>query len=44
MIPLAMGIFKKINITPMIACLAMILSSLTVTINALRLKKISKVV
>ena len=39
MIPLAMGIIKSIRINPMIACLAMIASSLTVTINALRLKK-----
>lgn len=38
MIPLAMGIVPKISINPMLACLAMILSSLTVTLNALRLK------
>ena len=39
MIPLATGLFK-IHINPMIACIAMILSSLTVTLNALRLKRI----
>lgn len=39
MIPVAMGIIPFIKINPMIACIAMILSSLTVTINALRLKK-----
>lgn len=39
MIPLAMGIIPNMNINPMLACLAMILSSLTVTLNALRLKK-----
>ena len=38
MIPIATGLFK-IQINPMIACIAMILSSLTVTLNALRLKK-----
>ena len=38
MIPLASGIFG-LSINPMIACLMMILSSLTVTINALRLGK-----
>lgn len=38
MIPIATGLFK-IQINPMIACIAMILSSLTVTFNALRLKK-----
>jgi len=37
MIPIATGLFR-IHINPMIACLAMILSSLTVTLNALRLK------
>lgn len=41
MIPIAFGIFEFINIkmNPMIAGLAMTLSSLTVIINALRLKK-----
>ncbi len=39
MIPVATGIIPFIKINPMIACMAMILSSLTVTINALRLKK-----
>lgn len=42
MIPIAMGSFSKwgITINPMIASLAMVISSLTVTLNALRLKKI----
>ena len=42
MIPIAMGIFSKIGleINPMIACVSMILSSLFVIFNALRLKKI----
>ncbi len=42
MIPLAMGIFRQIGITmnPMIASLSMTLSSVTVMVNALRLKKI----
>ena len=39
MIPIATGFIKGITITPMIACIAMILSSLTVTINSLRLRK-----
>jgi len=41
MIPIAMGIFKFAGITlnPMIASFAMMLSSLTVVFNALRLKK-----
>lgn len=41
MIPISCGLFKFINITmnPMIAGLAMILSSFTVIINALRLKR-----
>ena len=41
MIPIAVGIFKPfgIVINPMIASLAMILSSLTVILNTLRLKK-----
>ena len=38
MIPLATGLFR-IHINPMIACIAMILSSLTVTLNALRLNR-----
>lgn len=39
MIPIATGIIPKVSINPMIACIAMILSSLTVTLNSLRLKK-----
>ena len=41
MIPVAMGILKPlgISINPMIASLAMVLSSITVIINTLRLKK-----
>ena len=41
MIPIAMGILKPIGISikPMIASLAMVLSSITVTLNALRLRK-----
>ncbi len=41
MIPISCGLFKFINITmnPMIAGLAMTLSSFTVIINALRLKR-----
>ncbi len=44
MIPIAMGVFNKIGLTinPMIASFAMVLSSLTVIFNALRLKKIVK--
>ena len=44
MIPIAMGIFNKIGlrINPMIASFAMVISSLTVIFNALRLKKIVK--
>lgn len=42
MIPLAMGVFANLGfkINPMIACIAMILSSLFVIFNALRLKRI----
>lgn len=42
MIPIAMGLFSKFNIimNPMIAALAMTLSSLTVVFNALRLRRI----
>lgn len=42
MIPIAMGLLSKwgITINPMIASLAMVISSLTVTLNALRLKRI----
>lgn len=42
MIPLAIGLFKPFNIiiNPMIASLAMVLSSTTVILNALRLKNI----
>ena len=41
MIPIAIGIFKPlgISINPMIASLAMVFSSLTVILNAFRLKK-----
>lgn len=39
MIPLAIGLIPSIKMNPMICCIAMILSSLTVTLNALRLKK-----
>ena len=41
MIPVAMGVLKPIEIyiNPMIASLAMVLSSITVIINTLRLKK-----
>lgn len=44
MIPIAMGSFSKwgITINPMIASLAMVISSLTVTLNALRLKRLAK--
>lgn len=44
MIPIAMGILKPIGITinPMWASLAMVLSSITVILNALRLRKIKK--
>ena len=38
MITIASGLIEKIHISPTIACIAMILSSLTVTLNALRLK------
>lgn len=42
MIPIATGLFKSIgfSINPMIASLAMVISSLTVVINTLRLKRI----
>lgn len=42
MIPIAMGIFRFIGITinPMIASVTMVLSSITVILNALRLKRI----
>ena len=42
MIPIAMGLLKPIGISinPMIASLAMVFSSITVILNALRLKKI----
>lgn len=44
MIPIAMGLFSKwgITINPMIASLAMLISSLTVTLNALRLRRLAK--
>ena len=43
MIPISMGLFKflGIMINPMLASLAMVLSSLTVILNAMRLKKIN---
>ncbi len=43
MIPVAMGLFQSFGITinPMIASAAMVLSSITVILNALRLKKVS---
>lgn len=42
MIPIAMGLFKGlgISINPMLASIAMIISSLTVIFNALRLKRV----
>ena len=42
MIPIAMGVFSKLGLTlnPMIASFAMMLSSLTVVFNALRLRRI----
>ena len=42
MIPIAMGLFSRVGLTmnPMFASLAMTISSLTVVINALRLKKV----
>lgn len=42
MIPIAMGVFSRLGITinPMFAAFAMTLSSLTVVLNALRLRKI----
>ena len=44
MIPIAMGLFSKwrVTINPMIASFAMIISSLTVTLNALRLRRLTK--
>lgn len=39
MIPIATGLIPGIHINPMIACISMIISSLSVTINALRLKR-----
>ena len=39
MIPIAAGFIPGIRINPMIACIAMIISSLTVTFNSLRLRK-----
>ena len=45
MIPIAIGILKPIGISinPMIASLAMVLSSITVILNALRLKRIKNI-
>ncbi len=44
MIPIAMGLFTNvgISINPMLASLAMMFSSITVILNALRLKRILK--
>ena len=44
MIPIAIGVLKPIGISinPMIASLAMVLSSITVILNTLRLKKVKK--
>lgn len=44
MIPIAMGLLGKwgITINPMIASFAMVISSLTVTLNALRLRRLTK--
>ena len=44
MIPISIGLFSKlgINMNPMIAALAMTFSSISVTINALRLKRINE--
>ena len=44
MIPIAMGVCRKLGFTinPMIASMAMVFSSLTVILNTLRLKKISR--
>ena len=44
MIPIAMGLLGiwGVTINPMIASLAMVISSLTVTLNALRLKRLAK--
>ena len=44
MIPIAMGLLSKwgITINPMIASFAMVISSLTVTLNALRLRRLAK--
>ena len=44
MIPIAMGLFSKIGLklNPMLASLAMVLSSFSVIINALRLKNVNK--
>lgn len=44
MIPIAMGLFSKwrVTINPMIASFAMVISSLTVTLNALRLRRLTK--
>ena len=46
MIPIAIGILKPIGISinPMLASLAMVLSSITVILNTLRLKNMKKVI
>jgi cation transport ATPase len=40
MVLIALGIIKVIKLNPMLASIAMMLSSLTVILNALRLKRI----
>ena len=44
MIPIAIGLFKPLGITinPMMASFAMVISSLTVVLNALRLKRLER--
>ena len=46
MIPVSMGLLKpwEISINPMLAGFAMVISSLTVILNSLRLKKVKKVI
>ena len=39
MIPIATGLLEKVEINPMLACSTMIISSLSVTINSLRIKQ-----
>lgn len=42
MIPIAMGLFYNINMTPMVGSIAMIFSSLTVVLNSLRFGRVKK--